>query len=432
LGFKLVSWYRHEPLGLLLHTASFGGVASLQLGPRKAYLISDPDALHQILVSDAKKYYKTSRTKAVLGQFLGDGLLMSDGDFWRRQRRLTQPAFHHHRINGYVSQMVALTTRWLDGLHDGEERDIAKDMMGLALDIAGKTMFDVDDPKLAAQIDKALTTIQHIGAIKMRSLLALKWSPNATHRQYGEATHALRGLVTGVIDARRKSGQDKGDLLSMLLMATDDEGQRMSDVEALDEAMNLLLAGHDTTALALGWAWYCLSQNPHAEARLHDEIDGVLAGRAPTLEDMGRLKYTEQVFKETLRLYPSAWAFLREPIEDVTVGGFTLPKGSLILIAPYVLHRNPAVFPDPERFDPERFTPENEAKLPRFGYLPFSSGPRVCIGNQFALMEGRAVIATAAQRYQFALRPGFTPKTDPAITLRIGEGGLPMRVTRRA
>jgi cytochrome P450 len=429
-GFGFLNEYRRDSLNTIFNLyRQYGELVFFRLGPLKAYLVSHPDHLHQVLVSDADSYYKLGRTKEIMGRFLGNGILLSDGDFWLRQRRLVQPAFHHRRIESYAQQMVEITQRYLADLKPGEPRDIALDMMRVTLAIVAKSLFNVDTSEMWQDINEALDFIQ-VATIQESYDFWPAWLPHARERRRRYNAHAetLYNIARKIIAERRQTKDDNGDLLSMLLLAVDEQGAGMSDQQALDETMTILLAGHDTTALLLAWMWHLLATNPQAEARLHEELDRVLGGRPPTLADLPNLPYLEMCVKETLRLYPSAWAFTRESIRDTQIGGYPVKKGSVIVVSPYALHRNPTVFESPEAYRPERF--KDEKAWPRLAYLPFSAGPRVCIGNTFALMEARLVAATIAQRVRLVGQAGFAPTLHPMITLRM-KGPLPMHIESR-
>jgi cytochrome P450 len=403
----------------------------LRFGPFPAYLVSHPDDVHDVLVRQAAHFHKSVVTKIVLGRFLGDGLLISDGEFWKRQRRLEQPAFHSKRISAYAEAMVALAEDQAAGWRDGVELDVDAEMMRLTLRIVARTLFDADVADAADAVGEALTTILHISNQQTGSFIMPLpiWVPTPRNFRERGAVATLDGILKPIIEQRRSSGEDKGDLLSMLLLARDEDGARMSDKQVRDEAMTIFLAGHETTANALNWTWVLLAQNPQVEARLHAELDAALGDRAPTLDDLPRLPYTDMVIKEAMRLYPPAWLVSREPTEDVVVGGYPVKKAETVLMSPYILHHDPRWWDEPERFIPERFSPENEARLHKHAYIPFGSGPRICIGSSFALMEARLLLAALARRWRLHL-VGDAPDTEPLITLR-PLGGLPMRLERR-
>jgi cytochrome P450 len=320
--------------------------------------------------------------------------------------------------------------RW----QDGETLDMAQEMMSLTLAIVGKTLFDADVEGEAKTIGGALTDIMHMfDRLTTPFPWLLELLPLPSNRRFARARARLDETIYRIINERRATGEDRGDLLSMLLLATDTEGDGtgMSDQQLRDEAMTIFLAGHETTANALTWAWYLLAQHPEVEARLHEEIDGVLAGRLPTADDFPRLRYTEMVLAEAMRLYPPAWAIGRRAISDYQIGDYTVPARAIILMSPYVMHRTPRYYPDPLAFDPERWTPAAREARPKFAYFPFGGGPRVCIGEGFAWMEGVLLIATIAQQWRMRLVPGQTVAPQPMITLRT-KNGIRMRLEKRA
>jgi cytochrome P450 len=347
------------------------------------------------------------------------------GDFHRRQRRLVQPAFHANRIASYAGVMVDYTLDRMAGWRPGAVLDIDDVMMRLTMDIVSKTLFDAEVSSQANEVGEAINTLQALTVEDFKAGYMLPvWVPTRRNRQIRRATRSVDVTVNQFIRDRRESGEDKGDLLSMLLMAQDeDDGSVMTDRQVRDEAATLFAAGHETTSNALTWTWYLLSQNPHVERKLHDELDRVLGGRPPALADLKDLSYTEMVVKEALRLYPPAWVLMnRISFEPIQLNGFRIDPGDWIWVCPYITHRNPGYFADPERFDPERFAPQRESELPRYSYIPFGGGPRVCIGNSFAMMEARLVLATIAQKYRLEMVPGQQVVPEPEITLRTRNG----------
>jgi cytochrome P450 len=353
--------------------------------------------------------------------------LTSEGDFWKRQRKLAQPAFHHQRIEAYATTMVDYTLKMLDGWKAGERRDIAHEMMELALRIVNKTLFNVDLHE----------DCQRIGKLMLVTLAAAndrinRYEPVWERLFHGQAkreaaaNQELFAIIEAIIAEHRRHGEDTGDLLSMLLAARDENGDPMSEKQLRDEVMTLFVAGHETTANALAWTFYLLAQNPQAEERLCHEV-AALNGQPPAATDLAHLPYSEMAIKEAMRLYPPAGGVTRQPIHDIELGGYRIPKGSDIAVSTYTMQRNPALFPDPERFDPERFRPENEAKIPRYAYLPFGGGPRICIGNSFAMMEARLVLTTVLQRFRLTLAPGQSVRAEQLFTIR-PRGGLKMTV----
>jgi cytochrome P450 len=401
-----------------------GDIVFFRLGPQPAYFLNHPDHIKEVLVTGNSSFIK-GRALQRSKKLLGEGLLTSEDPLHRRQRRLAQPAFHRQRIASYASTMVTYAERTASHWQHGETLDISQEMTRLTLAIVGKTLFDADVESEAVEIGKALTTI-----IELFNMLLLPFSellerlPLPHVRRFERAKARLDQTIYRLIEERRQSRSDRGDLLSMLLLAQDDEGDGggMSDQQVRDEAMTIFLAGHETTANALTWTWYLLSQNPEAEAQLHAELDRVLGDRSPTFDDVPHLPYTEMVLSEAMRLYPPAWAIGRLAIQEHPIGDYVIPKGSLVLLSQYVTHRDPRFFPNPERFDPMRWTPEAKASRPQYAYFPFGGGPRRCIGEGFAWMEGVLVIAALARQWRMRLAPGAKIAIQPVITLRPKSG----------
>ncbi|MEO8397817.1 MAG: cytochrome P450, partial [Chloroflexota bacterium] len=378
----------------------YGDYHMLQFGEDRSIMLSNPQAIYEILVEKPKLFYKGSdyrNRQRGLARFLGNGLLTSDGEFWKRQRKLVAPALHARRIEAYAETMVEVTERTIKGWHDRAELDVDQEMMHATMEIVSKSLFNADVSKDQDRVGGALTVIQH--AMSGMTLIPA-WMPTPGKIRTSQAVRILDEIIYAMIAERRKTNEDYGDLLSMLLMARDEDDKGMSDLQVRDEAVTLFLAGHETTANALNWTWMLLAQNPDAEAKLHEELDTVLAGRAPTLADLKQLPYTEMVVKESMRLYPPAYSFGRMAIEDVTIAGYDIPANTDINIFSYMTHRDARWWDEPEAFRPERFSTENEPTIPRYAYLPFGGGPRVCIGNSFASMEARLMLATMAQHYQ--------------------------------
>ena len=436
--------FRANPLQYLLDTSrTYGPIARLSIFNKPIYLLNDPDYIREVLVTNNKQFPKADVDIEMLRRFLGVGLLTSEGAYHRQQRRLIQPAFHMRRIAGYADTMTDYTDRHIAAWQDGDIRDISEEMMALTMFIVSKTLFDADMDDMqgvAATVGNAIHILQKVTNDEYKLPIQLpEWLPTPSNRQRREQRAILYGIIEQIIDERvggSENGriQDTGDLLSMLLLAEDETGHSLSKQQVRDEAVTLFAAGHETTSNALTWTWYLLSQHPEVQARLHQELDEVLGrgvnGRLPTLDDLPHLPYTEMVIKESLRLYPPAWILgARHAVVDTEINGYPIPKESLIFISPYVMHRQEQYYPNPEQFDPERFSPEREAELPRYAYIPFGGGPHVCIGNSFAMMEARLLLATIAQRFQLTLlQESITPL--PRITLGIEEG-LRMLVEER-
>jgi cytochrome P450 len=411
-----------DPLGFFTHCArTYGDITGMRYYTFRSFFINHPDYIEDVLVTNARKFHK-GRVLLANKILFGEGLLTSEDSFWLRQRRLAQPAFHRARIATYAETMVRYTERALENWRAGEERDIHQEMMRITLQIVGKTLFDADVAGDAHEVGKSLELLLEIGADFRRALLFPIWVPTPQNIRKKRAVRRLDKIIYRIIGERRESGRDAGDLLSMLLAARDEDGSRMTDKQLRDESTTLFLAGHETTANALSWTWWLLAQNPAAEKKLHAELDNLLGGRAPTLDDVARLKYTENVLTESLRLYPPAWGTARVAIEEHEIGGYQVPKGTGISLSQWVMHRDPRWFERAEEFLPERWEDGLAKRLPRFAYFPFGGGPRQCIGNTFALMEATLVLATIAQRYRFRLVANHPVVPLPSITLRPRHG----------
>jgi cytochrome P450 len=416
---------RRDPLGFFTKLAAEqGDVAQFRLGDHKhdLFFFNHPDQIREVLVGQDRhftKWFAVDRIKEVLG----DGLFVSEGQFHLRQRRLAQPAFHKERIAGYAGQMVSLALSLRERLQAGAIIDVCGEMNWLAMMIVGGTLFGANVQSDAEEIRAALSEI--LDQFE-RSIL-----PTADREDFDSAMGRLDGVVYRIVRERRASGVDHGDLLSMLLMAKDEEtGETMSDLQLRDEAMTIFLAGHETSANAMAWTWYLLSKNSRVEAEFHQEIDTVLAGRPGALTDVPALSVTGGIFAEALRLYPPVWAIGRQAIRECRIGDCTIPAGSVAIVSPFVTQRDPRWFRDPEKFDPSRWTPEQRSSRPRFSYFPFSAGSRACLGEAFAGIEGVLCLATLAQKWRFKLVPGHPVVLQPQLTLR-ARHGIKMRVEPR-
>jgi cytochrome P450 len=425
--------FQNERLAFLeSNREQYGDVVHFRIGLRDVYQLNNPDMIQQVLVKQPEAFYKTPNLKRITRQAIGEGLLTSEGDFHKRQRRLAQPAFHYKRIAAYADVMVHYTAQMLDDWHGGEARNIAQEMMKLTMRIVGKTLFDADVSAKADSIGAAITVgIETAGDRITRIIYMPDWVPTRKNHERRRAAQLIENTIANIINERRASGEDKGDLLSMLLLAVDEEdGGQMTNKQVRDEAMTLFIAGHETTANALTWTFYLLAQHPEIEARLVEEVQAVLDGKPATIADLVKLPHNEMVIHESMRLYPPAWIVSREVIEDIEIGGYPIKKGSILLMSTWVMHRHPQYWDEPERFNPQRFAPGWENHIPKYAYFPFGGGPRICIGNQFALMEARLVLATIIQRFHLGLVPGQTITPAPIITLR-PEGGIQMALTAR-
>jgi cytochrome P450 len=423
LGGNLPEFRTHRLDFLTRCVREHGDMVKLRFAHRIIYLTSHPDLIEDVLVTHSKHFTKhfALRLNPVI---LGNGLLTSEGDFWLRQRRLIQPVFSRTRIAGYGPAMVEAAQRLIANWKPGEARDIHAEMMRVTLDIAAKTLFGAEVGDQAHAIAEALEVAQGNFLQRFNSLLPLPmWVPTPANLRMRRAVKRLDDVIYGIIHQRRQNPADRGDLLSLLLHARDeDDGTGMTDKQLRDEAMTLFLAGHETTALTLSWAWYLLAQHPEAEAKLIAEIDTILAGRTPTVDDWPKLKYAEMVALEAMRLYPPAYVIGREALIDLDIGGYHVPKGTTMLMPAWVIHRDARWYDEPERFRPERWGEERMKSMPKFAYFPFGGGPRVCIGQQFAMMELALILATIGQRFRFRIKPGATVQPLAFFTLRPATG----------
>jgi cytochrome P450 len=392
-----------------------------------------PDLLEQVLVNQHRKFIKHYRLRNT-GQTLGQGLVTSEGELWRSQRKLAQPAFHRERINRYAQSMVSFTERMLASWKAGQVRDVHADMMRLTLEIVAKTLFDSEIGGESAEAAAAMETLARGFISRTGQLISLPfWLPTPMNVRLARAVRRLNQIILSIIAERRKTGEDRGDLLSMLLHAQDeDSGHRMSDQLLRDEVMTLFMAGHETTANTLAWAWLLLAQHPEVEARLHEEFDCVLGSRPPTVADLPRLPYTDRVVTETLRVYPTVWMLGREATEPLDLGGYRIPVGMTIFMPQWVIHRDSRWFDDPEVFRPDRWANGLMQRIPRYAYFPFGGGPRICIGNSFAMMEATLILATIAQKYHLALAPDAVITPLPSMTLRPAHGVKVVLANRRS
>jgi enediyne biosynthesis protein E7 len=420
--------FRRDVLKLMLDSAkNFGDVVRFRLGPLVVHLLNHPDHVEHVLQSGSRNYDKATRSSAKIRLISGDSLLVSNGDLWKRQRRLMQPTFHRQRIASLATEMIGFINTMLEGwranLATGQTLDVASEMMHLTYRIVGKTLLGVDVGNDSAAVEHAMGTMLTHTYRSWGSILAFPPSfPTPANLRFRHALQAVDDVVRRII-AKQRDGQEASadNLLSMLLAVRDEDGQGLSDTELRNETITFLLAGHETTANALAWTFYLLSENPSVEEQLRAELSQVLGERSPGVEDLPKLTFTNMVIHESLRLYPTIWAMERHALADDAIGGFHIPAGSSIVISPYVLHRNESFWPKPELFDPARFKVRHKA------YIPFGSGPRFCIGNEFAMMEARLIIPMVMQAFHLKLVPGHRVEPLPGITLR-PKNGLPMTV----
>ena len=425
----LPQFRKNPPKFLQSLSRDHGDLVHFRLGPQHVYLVSNPDWIKDILVTNQSNFTK-SRFLERAKVLLGEGLLTSEGEFHRRQHRLVQPAFHRDRLLGYASAMVDCTAHTREQWSNGAQLDMSREMMRLTLSVVAKTLFSADVTSEADEIGNALTQVMILfDMVLMPFSEWIERLPLPSVRRFEKARDFLDKTIYGIIAERRASKEDKGVLLSMLLLAQDEDGVTgMSDKQIRDEALTLFLAGHETTANALMWAWYLLSQNPSAAEKFYDEVDRVLEGRLPTFDDLPRLKYTEGVFAESMRLYPPAWVIGRRAKTDYAIGQYTVPARSILMMSPWVVQRDPRWFSSPDQFRLERSVLPDDR--PKFSYFPFGGGMRVCIGERFAWMEGVLLLATVAQRWRFKLVPGHPVATAALITLR-AKHGMKMVAERR-
>jgi cytochrome P450 len=400
----------------------YGDVALVRIAGLSYYVISNPDDIEAVFVT-RNRDFKKGKLGPERRLLFGNGLATSDGDFWRRQRRLAQPAFHRERIAAYGESIVAFTEEMTAAWRDGEVRDLHVDMMRLTLRNVAQTLFGTDASREAAEVAAALEVVMTFLALEEGFLLRLLPRGLTTGRRarFRRAVERLDRIVFDMIARRRSGGNDSGDLLSMLLAAQDEDGSRMSDQQLRDEVMTIFLAGHETTALALSWTFALLAEHPQVEERLAAEVSA-LGGRAPGVADLPRLRCAEQVVKEAMRLYPPAWILARQALRDVEIGGYRIPAKAFVVMSQWVVHHDPRHFAEPERFLPERWTEDFERRLPRSAYFPFGGGQRVCIGAPFAMMEAILVLVTIVRRFRFALLPGRRVVPHPSLSLRPKDG----------
>ena len=410
--------YGADPIGAMRRWRDqHGDFVPIRFGPFPAHMAYGPAEIEEVLVERAPNFRKSFGTRMLI-PLLGNGLLTAEGDDWLRHRRMASPAFHRERVKGYGETMASYAQESVDSWTDGEVVDLHDELTALTLRIVARTLFDNDVTTRIDEVASLGTWIQDFYYLRFASLRFLipTWLPTPGNRQLARATRRLDDVVYGIIRERRP-GEDRGDLLSMLLLARDEQGSGMSERQVRDEVMTLLLAGHETTALALSWAFMLLDRNPGARERLEAELAAVLGDRPASPDDVPALPFTQAVINETLRLYPPAYVTGREAIRDTTIGGTRIPKRHIVLISMSTTHRDPRFFPEPDAFLPERWLDGLEKRLPRGAFLPFGMGSRKCVGASFAMMEATLLLATIALRWHFELAPEDVG-THPSITLR--------------
>ncbi|MGB8331190.1 MAG: cytochrome P450 [Polyangiales bacterium] len=410
----------------------YGDVFVTRVLTGQSYFIRDPEVVNAINVTHAKQIQKPKVVKQMWKPFLGNGLVPNDGESWRRQHKLIMPGFHKMRVDAYAPTMVEYTRDMVRAWKDGEQRDFRKEMVELTLRVVAKTLFDTDLAHDSATVHQAMQDISEALIDHAQTPVpAPRWWPSKRNKRMVRALDAMDGVIDRLVKARREQQEDRGDLMSHIVFATDEHGS-MSDKQMRDELMTLVFAGHETTAHTLTWAWYLLATNRDKLAKAQREIDQVLGGRPIGVDDLPQLPYLEMCLKESLRRLPAVWIFAREAQTDLHLGGYLFPKGSILAISPLANGRNAKYFDEPLAYRPERWTREFERGLRKGAYVPFAAGPRVCLGKQFAMMEMRIILGTLIQNVDVNILDGFEPDLVPELSLNPGERGMQMRVRFRA
>jgi cytochrome P450 len=417
--------FNRDQLGFIERCArEYGDVVRMRFLYVPAIFLYHPDDVEYVLVTNPKNFIKSMSLRSNFFQRLvGNGLLTSQGEEWKRARRLSQPAFHRERVASYAGVMVDYTRRLVAKWQEGETRDIHPDMMRLTLEIVVQCLFSAD---VSHDVDEVGATLKEL-VKPFAAQATLKWIlnnrlPTPAHLRFHRLAKKIDNVVYRIISERRASGNDEGDLLSMLLAARDEDGSQMSDRQLRDEVMTLFLAGHETTALTLAWSWYLLGTNPEAERKFHAELDEVLGDRAPVAADLPRLKFTERIAKESMRLYPPAYGLGREAIADCKIGGYRVPAGTQVFMFQWATQRDQRFYDEPLAFCPERWTEDFIEQMPKYAYFPFGGGSRACIGASFAMMEIVLCLAAIGQKFRLELVPDHPVSIFPAMSLRPKDG----------
>lgn len=418
-----------DPLYGFEQLSRFGDMVYLRLGRNRVYFINHPDLVRQVMVTKSSQFQKSKLLKRIFEDSVGNNIFTGDGDFWKRQRQFMQPAFHSQRIGSYASIMVDHARQLVNNWQDGRAISVAREMMHVTMGIVTKSLFNADLRDDAA--GEAFSNLFEVVSKRLSSQRGISlpyWLPTSSNRIVRQSVEVIDRVLLPIIAERRRSVKDTGDLLSMLVLASEDGG--MDDAQLRNEVMTLFGAGYETTANTLTWVFYLLSQHPDVETKLRQEIELVLPNcRSATLEDLPRLPYTEMVIKETMRCYPTSIAISRDAVEDVEIGDYLIPKGATVMLSQWMLHHDSRFWDEPQQFRPERFNAEDEPNINKYAYLPFGAGPRICLGNSFALMEARLVLVTILQHFHLALTPGYIMQPQFRFTLRPSKG-LPMVVHR--
>jgi cytochrome P450 len=406
----------------------------LDLGFSSVYLVNHPDYIEHILKDNYRNYEKGHMWQPIK-YLIGDGLPVAEGDVWLKQRRLMQPNFHRQKLSGLAEiingTILASLEKWPALAQSGQPVDVLEEMLHLGLDIIVKTMFTANITQQESDLlCEKFTLIAKLVMYRMWTFFLPEWMPRPGDRRFHEAVQIADNILYKIIERRRETNEDTGDLLSMLMFARDEAGGGMTNKQLRDELMTVMTAGHETAAIALGWTWYLLSQNPDVEAKLHNELAEVLGGRMPTFDDLGSLVYTKMVIEESMRLYPPVWPIPRVAVNDDVVGQYRIPAGSVVVISPFVVHRHPDFWSTPEQFNPERFSPDEASAREKYAYIPFGGGPRICIGNNFAMMQAQLTLAIIAQKYSLKLVPDHKVEPHSSSTTK-PKYGLPMLIRAR-
>jgi cytochrome P450 len=423
--------FRADQIGTLERMSRLGSPVSFRILNQHLHLVTDPAHIEHVLIGGARHYGKQTVGYWNLKKILGNGLLTSDGEFWRRQRRIAQPAFHRPRIEGLGAIMAQAAAEMVDGWRDGQIIELVREMMRVTLRVAGQCLLSRDISAAADEFGEAIAYgLTYVNYVKETPWAPPEWVPTPRNLRFRAAVRTLDRVIGGIIATRRRHADEFDDLLATLLRAKDPEtGEQMSDAQLRDEIMTIIVAGHETTGSALTFTFDLLARHPEIEARLRAEVREVVGDRQPEIADLAKLPFNEQVILESMRLYPPAWMFARSVEADDAIGGYPVARGDWILLSPWVTQRRADLWPDPLRFDPERFAPQHAAGRHRYAYFPFAGGQRKCIGDRFALTEARLVLATVVQRAKLEALTSSPPVPDPQVTLR-PRGDLPMRVTR--
>jgi cytochrome P450 len=431
-GLPLVGhlpWMIRDPIRFLSELSRrYGDVAAFRVGTRLHVLINHPELISRVLCN--RSCTRSDESRKAMGTFLGDGLLTTEGPLHLRRRRMMAPAFHRERIRGYTELMCAEANADIAGWSPDERRDLYKDMMRVTFAIVTRALFSADRRDDAQEVAKALEVLMPWAIFGATVGSVLPSLPVILPLRGKAAVARLNRLVLEIVARRRAEGGDRGDLLSMLLATRDEDGSALTDQDICDEALTLIVAGHDTTANTLTWAWHLLTENPEVQEALYEEVQRVVGERALTPEDLPKLPLVEQVIHETLRLYPVIWIGDRVPQQDIELGGYAIPKGTEVVFSMWVTQRDERFFPDPERFDPARFSPARIGSIPDGAYLPFGAGVHMCIGNTFALMEARIILAAMVQRFAISAIPGHKVRKTPEIVMTPG-GAFPVMLRAR-